>query len=167
VELNPQVVAIARHSFHVPDDDARLKVLIGDGAEHISHKGHSVDVIAVDGYDAESQVEELSSKPFYSACHKRLNANGILVVNLWGSDRAFHDTLLKFEAAFPSGTLCLPAEKPGNIIVFAFKDCPASWRWEALSARARELEKQYTLEFPRFVAALRKMNRHDKDVLHA
>jgi len=168
VELNPQVVAIARHSFHVPHDNARLKIITDDGAKYISNRDHhSADVIAVDGYDAESQVEELSSKPFYAACHKRLHGHGILVVNLWGSDRAFHDTLLKIEAAFPAGTLCLPAEKPGNIIVFAFKDCPVSWRWDALSARARELEKQYALEFPRFVAGLRKMNRHDKEALHA
>lgn len=167
VEVNPRVVAIARQCFHVPDGDARLSVIVANGAEYVAQNGYAADAIVVDGYDAESQVEELSSKTFYAACHARLNAAGILVVNLWGSDRAFHETLVKIEAAFPAGTLCLPAEKPGNIIVFAFKDCPASWHWDALTARARELEKLYAMEFPRFVTSLRKMNRHDKHALYA
>ena len=167
VEVNPRVIAIARQCFQVPDNDARLDVIVGNGAEYIAQKGYPPDVIAVDGYDAESQVEELSDRRFYAACHARLNTGGILVVNLWGSDRAFHDTLQRIEAAFPSGTLCLPAEKPGNIIVFAFKDCPPSWRWEKLTQRAQELEKLYQLEFPRFIASLRKMNRHDREQLYA
>jgi len=167
VEVNPRVVAIARRCFHVPEDDARLKVVVGNGAERMAQPGRAFDVIAVDGYDGASQVEELSDRPFYYACHARLDSGGILVVNLWSSDRKFQETLLKIEAAFPAGTLCLPAEKPGNIIVFGFRQCPANWRWDALNIRARALEQNYGLEFPRFVAGLRKMNRHDRDHLFA
>jgi len=38
---------------------------------------------------------------------------------------------------------------------------------QALAQRALDLERQYGLEFPRFVTGLRKMNRHDKDHLFA
>jgi spermidine synthase len=165
VEINPRVIAIARQCFHVPEDDARFSVIAGDGAEYMEGAGRAADVIAVDGYDAESHVAELSDRAFYSACHARLNAGGILVVNLWGSDRSFNDTLQRIEAAFPDGTLCLPAEKPGNIIVLAFRHSPGNFRWDALMRRARELERAYQLEFPRFVTSLRKMNRHDADHL--
>ena len=165
VEINPRVIAIARQCFHVPEDDARFSVTAGNGAEHMAREGRAADVIAVDGYDAESQVAELSDKAFYCACRSRLNAGGILVVNLWGSDRNFNDTLQRIEAAFPDGTLCLPAEKPGNIIVLAFRHSPGTLRWDALTARARQLERAYQLEFPRFVTSLRKMNRHDADHL--
>lgn len=167
VEINPKVIAIARQCFHVPEDDARFRVITGNGAEHMARGGCPADVIAVDGYDAESQVAELSDKAFYAACHARLNAGGILVVNLWGSDREFNETLLRIEAAFPAGTLCLPAEKPGNIIVLAFRHSPGTLRWDALAARALDLERQYGLEFPRFVTGLRKMNHHDEDHLFA
>lgn len=165
IEINPRVIAIARQCFHVPENDARFTVVVGNGAEHVAQDRLGADVIAVDGYDAESQVEELSDEAFYAACHGRLNAGGILVVNLWGSDRNFTETLLRIEAAFPAGTLCLPAEKPGNIIVLAFKHSPGSLRWDALARRALELERLYDLEFPRFVAGLRKMNHHDKEHL--
>ena len=166
IEVNPQVVAVARSHFHVPADDARLVVRTTDGAEWISRPGAAADAVIVDGYDGESQVTELSSQPFYEACRVRLADRGVLVVNLWGSDRRFNDYLQRIESAFPAGTLCLPAEKPGNIIVFAFRDSPGSPRWDDLAARARVLEARYGLEFGRFVSGLRTMNRSDAERLY-
>lgn len=162
VEVNPRVIAIARQYFHVPEDDARFAVIVGNGAEHVARDGRGADVIAVDGYDGDSQVAELSDALFYDACRKRLNVGGMLVVNLWGSDLKFDETLRRIETAFPAGTLCLPAEKPGNIIVLAFRDSPGIPRWDSLSQRAQTLERLYSLEFPRFLQSLRKMNRHDE-----
>lgn len=162
IEINPQVVAIARRYFHVPQDDARFSVVIGDGADHASRPGEHVDLVVVDGYDAESHVEELSNRAFYEACHKRLNAHGVLVVNLWGGDRRFNEALQRIKTAFPGGTVCLPAEKPGNVIVFAFRNHPGNPGWDELEQRALALQQRCALEFPRFVEGLRKMNRHDE-----
>jgi spermidine synthase len=167
VEINPRVLTVARRYFHVPEDDERLKVILGDGAAYVARVGAPFDVLAVDGYDAESHVEELCDQSFYAACHRRLGAGGILVVNLWGGDRQFNETLRRIESAFPAGTLCLPAEKPGNIIVFGFRDSPGLLRWDELERRAADLEPLYDLEFGRFVRALRKMNPHDEIHLKA
>lgn len=167
IEVNPRVVAIARQCFMVPPDDARLHVLVADGAQHVEDARTRADVIMVDGYDGDSHVESLSSRTFYVACRRRLNAGGMLVVNLWGSDRSFNDTLRRIETAFPAGTLCLPAHKPGNIIVFGFRDPPGILRWADLAHRARALQERHALEFPQFVQALRKMNRHDANELFA
>lgn len=161
VEISPQVVAIAKHYFQLPAEDSRFRIVVGDGAEHVARPGSDFDVIAVDGYDAESLVEALSQSAFYRDCRARLSQGGILVVNLWGGDRQFDENLKRIEESFPAGTLCLPAEKPGNIIVFAFRDAPAEQPWDELDQRARELEAAVALEFPRFVKGLRKMNRHD------
>ncbi len=166
IEINPQVVAVARQYFYVPPDDGRLTVRMGDGAEHVARAAAPADVIVVDGYDGESQAEELYSRVFYGACLQRLGGGGVLVVNLWGSDRKFNDYLDRIEAAFPAGTLCLPAEKPGNIIVFAFRDPPGRPRWDDLAARAHGLEARYGLEFVKFVQGLHKMNRCDAQCLY-
>ncbi|MFN7085896.1 MAG: polyamine aminopropyltransferase [Burkholderiales bacterium] len=165
IEINPQVVAIARQYFHVPQDDSRLSVIIGDGAEYMEREGHDVDLMMIDGYDAESHAEALSSQAFYEACRERLGAGGIMVVNLWGGDRLFNETLRRIKAAFPGGVLCLPAEKPGNVIAFAFKTPPDSLGWDDLARRAQLLRESYGLEFPRFVERLRDMNRHDGERL--
>jgi spermidine synthase len=161
VEVNPRVLTVARRYFHVPENDGRFTVILGDASEHVPRAGAPVDVLAVDGYDAESHVEELANAAFYAACRRRLAAGGVLVVNLWGGDRQFNDTLQRIEQAFPDGTLCLPAEKPGNVIVFGFRDSPGALSWSELEGRAAKLEPLYGLEFGRFVRALRKMNRHD------
>ena len=166
LEINPDVVSIARRFFQVPAADERLTVRVCDGGDFMARPGPAYDAILVDGYDGDSVVEELSSSDFFMSCRRRLEPGGVLVVNLWGSDRRFEEYLARIEAAFPAGTLCLPAEKPGNVIALGFRDSPGELRWEGLAARARELEGLYSLEFERFVRALRKMNRCDEQRLY-
>lgn len=161
LEINPQVVAIARRLFELPAADERLIIRVCDAAEFIAAEGTGADAILVDGYDGESQVPELATVAFYRGCRRRLERGGVLVVNLWGSDQRFDDYLGRIEEAFPSGTLCLPAEKPGNVIVFGFRDPPLAVAWEELERKARELEARYGLEFSKFVRGLRRMNRCD------
>lgn len=166
VEVSSQVVAIARNYFHVPPNSARFEVLIDDGAEYIVRDDVAADAVIVDGYDADAHAEELASRKFYDACRERLNPGGMFVANLWGGDRQFATLLSRIEGAFPAGTLCLPAERPGNVIVFGFRDDPGAFEWKKLAARAERLEDDLGLEFPRFTTHLRKMNRHDANCLY-
>jgi spermidine synthase len=168
VEVSPEVVAIARHYFHVPADDPRFQVVIADGSEYVLREDVAADVVIVDGYDADAHAEELASRDFYAACRDRLRDRGMLVVNLWGGDKLFETLVQRIESAFPGGSLCLPAERPGNVIVFGFRMSPAPLEWTALQGRAQSLEKAFGgLEFPRFVDGLRTMNRSDQQFLYA
>jgi len=167
LESNPDVVSIARRFFHVPAGDGRFLIRVCDGAQFMAADGPGYDAILLDGYDGDALVPQLSSREFFLACRRRLNARGILSVNLWGSDRQFDEYLGRIEWAFPAGTLCLPAEKPGNVAVFAFRDPPGDPAWAELEARAVALESEYGLEFRRFVRGLRKMNRCDDARLYA
>ncbi len=167
IEVSPQVVAIARQYFHVPEDvPPRFQVIVADGSEYIARDGVNADVIFLDGYDADSHAEELADRSFYCACHARLAPGGILVVNLWGGDRLFAILQKRIQSAFPDGTLSLPAERPGNVIVFGFRDRPKPFEWAALEARAKTLEDEFGLEFGRFVENLGKMNKHDEARLY-
>ena len=166
LEINPDVVAIARRYFQLPVGDERLTVRVCDAAEFIEREGPGYDAILVDGYDDDTPPEALSSRKFYLSCRRRLDPGGVMVVNLWGSDRRFDEYVMRIESAFPAATLCLPAEKPGNVVMFAFRDPPGDPRWDALEARAAELETLYNLEFGRFVRGLRKMNRNDGERLY-
>jgi spermidine synthase len=165
IEISERVLTVARRYFEVPENDARFEVIIGDGAEFVARPGVCADLIMADGYDGDSHVESVSTLAFYRDCHARLNPRGMLVVNLWGGDRAFNDTLKRIEQAFPDGTLCLPAEKLGNVIVFGFRGPVGKVTWAALAERATALEARYDLGFTRFVESLRKMNRHDEKYL--
>jgi spermidine synthase len=166
LELNPRVIAVARQYFHVPPDDTRLQVMQADGARWVGEHPNSADVILVDGYDGESHVEELATAEFYAAAAGSLRKEGVLVVNLWASERRFDEYVHRIEAAFEGRVACVPALQKGNIIVLAFKRLPARLRWEELQERAELLQARYGLEFLRFVEGLRRLNPHtDKRLL--
>ena len=160
IELNPQVIDIARRYFCVPDDDERFAIVQGDGAQWMREHADSADLILVDGYDGVALVEELATDAFYAACARALTREGVLVVNLWGSDRRYADNLQRIEGAFEGQVVCVPALQKGNIIVLGFKRSPVHLRWDELRERARALEAAYGLEFPRFVEVLRRLNPH-------
>lgn len=167
LEIDPQVLAIARQCFLVPADEERFEVIVGDGAEYMARDDIEADLIMVDGYDAESHVEALATREFYADCHERLKPGGMLVVNLWGGDREFNDVLKRIEEAFPDGTLCLKARKLGNVIALGFRDAPGPQRWADLRRHAADLEPLYGgLEFSQFVVGLHDMNRHDEEQLY-
>lgn len=165
VEINPRVVAVARQFFGLPNDDARLEVVTGDGSAYVESGGRNADVLMVDGYDAEAQAPELATRQFYQGCARALNPGGVFVVNLWGRDRGFRACVDRIADAFDGRALCLPAGRPGNIVVMGFRDGPGRPHWNALRTRARELEQTYALEFTRFVEQLREMNPCDEQGL--
>lgn len=165
IEVNPRVVAIAREYFLVPPDDDRLAVVVDDGAAYLQRDGLTADVIVIDGYDAESQVEALSTPVFYRDCARVLGEAGLLVVNLWGGDRNFSTCVDRLAKAFDGLVACLPAGRPGNIAAFAFKRSPGQPTWQELRARGEQLESIYGLEFTRFVQELAVMNPHDNERL--
>ncbi len=165
VEVNPQVVSIARQFFLLPQNDERLNVMVGDGVEYLAREGLGADVLVVDGYDAESQVEALATLPFYRDCARVLGDDGILVVNLWGGDRNFNACVERIGTAFDGRVLCLPAGKPGNIAAFAFKRGQGEPRWDELNRRAKALTPHFGLTFGRFVEELRVLNPHNDEAL--
>lgn len=160
VEISSQVIAAARTHFNLPEDDERLSIVAGDGAEYVVSHPACCDVLMLDGFDGISQVESLSSQTFYEHCAAALSEQGVLVVNLWSSDGSFPEYLARIEAAFGGLVLCLPTEKRGNIIVFGFKKSPGMPRWNALRERAKQLEMAHGIEFLRFVERLDEMNLH-------
>lgn len=162
VEINPQVVAVAHSHFNVPPPDERLQVEIGDGAAYVCGNAATADVLMVDGYDSNSQVEDLASQRFYDDCAAALTDSGILVANLWSSDRHFDIYLKRIQTSFNDLALCMPTGRRSNVIVLGFKRSPGNPRWQDLRERAKSLEAEFGLEFPEFVNALRALNPHSE-----
>ena len=162
VELNPAVISAAHGQFLLPDDDERLKVLEGDGVEFIAEHPDSHDVLMLDAYDAKGLAPDLSSQAFYDSCHRALTDDGILVVNLWGSDKKFDVYLQRIEQSFDSAVLKLPTGRPGNIVVFAFKRHAGDLRMKSLLERAWRLQSDLKIEFSEFLNKLHEYNLHSE-----
>lgn len=158
VELNPAVVSAARSQFYLPDEDERLRIFIGDGVEYIREHPNDTDVLLLDAYDAKGLPNELSSQEFYDSCAEALTDNGILVVNLWGSDKKFDVYLQRIEQSFDGRVLMMPTGRPGNIVIFAFKRHAGDLRWKSLRERAKQLQSGLRIEFLDFVERLRDNN---------
>lgn len=158
VEINPQVIAVSRSMFCLPPDDDRLHVVEGNGTTYVAAQENAFDVVLIDGFGKTSAAQELTTDEFFCDCRRALRADGVFIMNLWGSDAQFAPLLDRIESIFTGFTICLPAERHGNIIVFGFRRSPGNPTWDELESRAIKLEAEYGLEFPRFVQALRKMN---------
>lgn len=159
VELNPAVIAAARGSFFLPPDDDRLCVIEGDGIVHVSENPESVDVLMLDAFDAKGLAPGLTSQDFYDNSFNALRRNGILIVNLWGSDKNFDIYLQRIEQACRGRVLVLPTGRPGNVLVFGFKSNVADLRWKTLRERAKALQNDHPkIPFLELVERLRDYN---------
>lgn len=120
VEINPHVIAL-RDEFHVPPDDARLRVHRGDGARYVRDRPTRPDVLLVDGFDADGQPEPLCSQRFYDDCHRMLRPDGMLVVNLHAGHHRHERHLDRIRRSFDGAVLVVDDGERSNSIVFAGK----------------------------------------------
>lgn len=146
VEINPQVAFVAEQYFRLPQDPARLHIVLEDGVDYMLCGQSTFDWILVDGFDARGRMGALDTLPFYQACRARLSAQGLLVVNLLGRDRGFKASLERIRTAFDGQVLCFPSCDSGNTIVFARTDTPVAAPLDVLRERAVDLKARTRLD---------------------
>jgi spermidine synthase len=119
-EINPHVIAL-RDEFHVPPDDARLRVLRADGAAYVRQRADCCDALLVDGFDSGGLPTRLSSQRFYDDCFAMLRPGGILVVNLYAGHARYEIHLDRIRRSFDDHVLAVVDAQCSNSIVFACK----------------------------------------------
>jgi spermidine synthase len=157
VEINPDVIAL-RHLFKVPDDDKRFRVVCADGATFMRDAMPEFDVIQIDGFDAQGQAAQLSTKEFYEDCCRALLPKGLLVANL-DSDHPAHTAFVhRISQTFKKNTIEIEVPDRNNRVIFAGKDLPLSSRWMSLSwtlgQRSVDAQTQLKEEFQRILGIL-------------
>jgi len=119
VEIEPSVVAAARQFFKLPEDNKRIHMVIGDGAEFVLGTDKKFDLILVDGFNEHAHPGALNTLPFYQACRSRLSDEGILGVNLLGLSKGVLGGFTHILEAFDERALMFPSCESGNTIAFA------------------------------------------------
>lgn len=150
VEIDPNVLAL-RNEFQVPADDERFHVVQANGVEYIAQAGPRDDVIMVDACDGEGLSPTLSAPELYSNLRRRLTYNGVLVVNICGTEDDVESHMARIRGVFGQRVVTLPAKEDGNLIVLGFRRQPPTWEGAELDAHARLLQERFGLAFPRFV----------------
>ncbi|HEX9571234.1 MAG TPA: fused MFS/spermidine synthase, partial [Burkholderiales bacterium] len=137
VEIDPGVVTVARRYFHFPEEDERLEILIGDGAELVPRRPAGADVLVVDGFVNGRPAQGLCTRSFYDGAFAALREPGVMVANFMADDGKIERHLDRIEKSFGRSPTLLLAQEEDNLIAFAHRGGPLRLAWPELKARAR------------------------------
>ncbi|PIT36307.1 spermidine synthase [Snodgrassella alvi] len=155
VDINPQVISIARSMFELPYEGNHFEIIEDDGAEYVKVLRGNTDIILVDGFDGEQIIDSLVAEPFFADCRQALSENGIFVTNWWQGDKRFHTFVRRLREVFENRVLMVPAETHGNIAVLAFQQPPSMREWSKLKKRAQQRADRFNLALPAMLAAIK------------
>lgn len=156
VEINPQVISVARSLFELPFEGEAFEIIEADGADYVRILyGGGTDVLLVDGFDGEQIIDELVGEPFFADCRAALSENGVFVTNWWQGDKRYAVFLNRLRRVFDNRVLAIPAATHGNVAVLAFQNTPKLCQWDKLHKRALLLNERYHLDFTAMLSAVR------------
>jgi spermidine synthase len=159
VEIDPEVIDVARLHFKLPPEDERLTIQLDDGAEFIAQTKQRFDLIMVDGFDENARTGMLDTLPFYLNCKARLSGSGLLVTNLLSKRRGARKSIERIEEAFDGRALAFPSCDSGNVVAFAATGAPVDHSMAELKAQARILKAQTDLNLQPTLGRLEHANR--------
>ncbi|HYC37175.1 MAG TPA: fused MFS/spermidine synthase [Usitatibacter sp.] len=154
VEISPEVVAIARRHFRLPEESERLHIVVAEGHEHLAGLARRFDFIVVDAFDSRGRSGMLDSVPFYLNCRARLRPGGIVAFNLLTRSRGAAPALSRIREAFGERVMPLPITEAGNLVVLAGADLPVAESRDELAAAAARLKSDTGLDLLPTVARL-------------
>jgi spermidine synthase len=152
VEVDWNVIDVA-DQFRMPPPSGCFEIIWADGADFVATDERSTDILLVDGFDSRGQPPQLCTLEFYRACRSRLNADGILVVNLCNHHGKNEPILRRLRECF--GTIIsVPVEVGMNLIVFAFRDDRNTPDRKHLREMAKILQREHPLPMADLVEKL-------------
>ncbi len=141
-EIEPRVTAAARQFFKLPDDEQRIDIRYGDGADFVIESKQHFDLILVDGFDADAHTGRLDTLPFYLDCRARLADDGLLCVNLLSRRKDFRHSVARLEEAFEGHAIAFPSCDSGNAIALGTLDATAGPTLDELKLAAKNLKQE-------------------------
>lgn len=133
VEIDPEVVEIARALFALPDDE-RIRVIVGDGRTFVDACAQTYDLIVIDAFDDDRIPRPLTTDEFMRTCRDLLSPGGAIAYNVIGSVygphskhfRSLHRTasnVWRSVWSFPVGIAQDARDQTRNIVMLA-SDAP-------------------------------------------
>ncbi len=163
-EYREDVVKVAHGYFGVPEDEDRLTIHLGDGYQFVQDRFYSddsvYDLLLVDAYDHIGMSTSVGIPAFFDACAGILSHDGVMSINLWGSDRpGFKRTMEYINQSFEGKTMVLPVENKGNIIGLATKQLVTQAALKKFKNSVDLQESQLGINLPKSLRELTRRNR--------
>lgn len=86
VEIDPEVLSVARRYFGFRDDGERLVAHVEDGRRFVERAAGGYDLIFLDAYAADAVPLHLATREYLALLRSRLAPGGVVVSNLWEED---------------------------------------------------------------------------------
>jgi spermidine synthase len=143
-EIDQRVIDLGHH-FQIPSNSPRLKIDCADGADWLKTMPQQFDVLLIDAYGPQGMPDNIASTVFFDLCRDRLSPHGILVVNLWGSDKRFDSYYARIRSVFDDAAIAIGSDGSANRIVYGFNNSrlPAQ---KIMQQRSRQLAAQHSVE---------------------
>jgi spermidine synthase len=82
VEIDPEVIDVAKRYFAVDESHERLNIYQGDGRRYLRETNRSYDLIVLDAYKKDKVPFQLTTVEFFELAESRLSADGMLYANV-------------------------------------------------------------------------------------
>ena len=164
IEYRQDVIDVAQRYFSVPVDEARLTIHHGDGYAFVQDCAYKseieYDLLLVDAYDHIGMSKSIGAQAFFDACAGVLSPQGVMSINLWGSDRPlFNQSMMRINHSFSGQSLILPVDNKGNTIVLVMKRHIPLATLKKRKPQAEQQEIDYGIQMSKFLYDLLRQNR--------
>ncbi|MEM7171652.1 MAG: fused MFS/spermidine synthase [Pseudomonadota bacterium] len=142
VELDPDVVEAAETYFGLKASED-LTVTVADGRVYLLRNKPKRDIIVVDAFRGGYVPFHLLTQEFYRLVQRRLNENGVAVLNVQSETSLFPSTMRTLRSVFAF----VDAYRVGQNVIIVAGD-GVSFSEGELRARAKELQERLALPYP-------------------
>jgi len=167
IEYRQDVVHVAQSYFGVPKDEQRLNIHVGDGYLFVQQQYYqdevSYDMLLVDAYDHIGMAASVGAQIFFDACAGVLSPDGVMSINLWGSDKPLFDqTMARINQSFGGRSMILPVKDRGNVIGLATNWNVTNSDMKAMKKTVEQQEIQFDINLPK---SLQNLTRHNRSLI--
>ena len=150
VEIDPEIPLIAKRFFGFREDD-KLRVHIADGRMFIKKQLRcnpvlKYDLIILDAFNSDYIPFHLMTKEFLEEVKGVLADDGVVIANVFYSNRLFDAELKTFLAVFGQCQVFFGVYSTNAMLVSPGKSCPTLTIKEAIE-RATMLQRKHSLSF--------------------
>jgi spermidine synthase len=142
VELDPQVIALAKKYFGVAET-ATMKIVAKDGRSFLRTDPQKHDLIMIDAYRGTFVPFHLLTKEFFETVKAHLKPGGVCAQNIEPTTMLFPAAIATLKAVFQHVDTYYA---DGNVVAIAY-DGPVKTN-ENLLARANDLQARYKFRHP-------------------
>ena len=155
VELDPEVLRLARNFFYFEEEGRNMQVHISDGRDFLGTATDGVyDMIFLDAYRGGAIPYHMCTIEFLLTVRSKLAPNGVVVANLLDQEmnELFHDMIATYYRAFPNLYMFRGITSFNNVVIASTDERRMTFSEVQDQARRIQRQKKLDIKLPKLLA---------------